>query len=108
MSDRKEESSGLSRRDLLRAGVIGATGLAAVRGAVALNSKQAYTQGDGGPATGRAHEQHGANHAVGELRPGGFDPTQFLTHFEYGRTSQLPNGQTLVAVGPQPAATPAQ
>ena len=96
MSDRKEESTGLSRRDLLRAGVIGATGLAAVRGAVALNNpKQAYTQRDGGPATGSAHEEHGANLAVGELRPGGFDPMKFLTHFDYGRESQLPSGQTL-------------
>ncbi len=94
-SDSKEEQSGLSRRDLLRAGLIGATGLAAVRGAVALKPKQAYTQGDGGPAAGSAHQQHGANAAMGELRPGGFDPMKFLTHFEYGRVSKLANGQTL-------------
>ncbi|MEX2281649.1 MAG: multicopper oxidase domain-containing protein [Gemmatimonadota bacterium] len=95
MSDGKKESSGLSRRDLLRAGVIGATGLAAVRGAVALRPDQAYTQRDGGPASGSGHEEHGANLAVGELRPGGFDPMAFLTHFDYGKVSKLPNGQTL-------------
>jgi FtsP/CotA-like multicopper oxidase with cupredoxin domain len=94
MSDPKEVG-GLSRRDLLRAGVMGATGLAAVGGVSALKAKQAYTQQDGGPVSHESHEKHGANTPVGDLRPGGFDPMAFLKHFDYGRVSTLPNGQTL-------------
>ena len=93
MSDQQE--AGLSRRDLLRAGVIGATGLAAAGGASALRAKQAYTQRDGGPVSRESHELHGANTPVGDLRPGGFDPMAFLKHFDYGKESKLPNGQTL-------------
>src|SRR5687767_12825947 len=82
----------LSRRDLRRAGALGAAGLGMATGARVLKPKQAYTQQDGGPPVG--HEMHGANVAVGTLRPGGFDPTAYLDRFDYGVVSTLPNGQT--------------
>ena len=85
----------LSRRDLLRAGALGAAGLAAAQGALALKPRQQYTQNDSGPEGVRGHELHGANGAVGELRPGGFDPSRFLKQFDYGKVSRLPSGQTL-------------
>jgi manganese oxidase len=94
MSD-QQEKPGMTRRDVLRAGVLGATGIAAASGVVALKPKQGYTQRDGGPSAGLGHELHGANGAVGELRPGGFDPMAFLTAFDYGKVSTLPTGQTL-------------
>jgi len=32
---------------------------------------------------------------VGDIRPGGFDPTAFLTHFDYGTVSKTADGQTV-------------
>ena len=98
MSDQQENDKkiALSRRDLLRASAIGAAGLAAAGGVRALKpDAQAYTQNDGGPLHGPGHEMHGGNAPVGELRPGGFDPTRYLKAFDYGRMSKLPSGQTL-------------
>jgi FtsP/CotA-like multicopper oxidase with cupredoxin domain len=97
MSDdeRAEGKTPLSRRALLRAGALGAAGLAATQGVRALKPKQGYSQNDSGPRQGAGHELHAANMAVGELRPGGFDPMRFLTHFDTGRESRLANGQTL-------------
>ena len=89
-----ESGRPVSRRDLLRAGARGAAGLAVASGARALKPKeQQYTQNDGGPAVG--HELHSGNMAVGDIRPGLFDPTKYLKEFDYGRVSKLPNGQTL-------------
>jgi FtsP/CotA-like multicopper oxidase with cupredoxin domain len=85
MSDRK-----LSRRELLKAGALGTVGLAAGGGAA---SQPALVQGDSaGPQT------HGSHHdmvTVGQLAPGSFDPTAFLTRFDGGTVSTLPGGQTL-------------
>jgi hypothetical protein len=49
-------------------------------------------------AGGSAHEAHPAHanlDVVGDLQPGGFDPGAFLTTFDYGRVSRLPDGRTL-------------
>jgi FtsP/CotA-like multicopper oxidase with cupredoxin domain len=76
---------------MLKAGAAGAATLASAAGALAVSTRTA-AQAPLEPAHG--HEMgHGA--AVGELRPGGFDPTAFLTHFDLGRVSTLPSGQTL-------------
>lgn len=48
-----------------------------------------------GPADATSHAVHGPNETVGTLRPGGFDPSAFLTHFDTGRLSRLPSGQPL-------------
>ena len=77
----------LTRRQLLAAGAIGGVGLATGGSALALQSKS------GTPATPLS--THHDMMAVGELRPGSFDPTAFLTQFDLGRVSRLANGQTL-------------
>ena len=67
----------LSRRDALRAGAIGTVGLAAGAGGLSL---PALGQG---PAT--QDTTRGSHHdmmTVGQLAPGSFDPTGFLTRFE--------------------------
>jgi FtsP/CotA-like multicopper oxidase with cupredoxin domain len=82
---------GLSRRDLLRAGAFGAAGLAAAGGALGFRPQAGAAVAT--PGTQAHHD--GANDAVGELRPGGFDATSFLTHFDRGRETRLASGQTL-------------
>ncbi|SRR6266545_684818 len=83
----------LSRRDLLKVGAMGTVGLATAGGAFALQADTAraavpQVQGAGGHIT-----SHHDMVAIGELRPGGFDPTKYLTHFDTGRVSRLPSGQ---------------
>ncbi|HYC33418.1 MAG TPA: multicopper oxidase domain-containing protein [Gemmatimonadales bacterium] len=77
----------LSRRDLLRAGALGTVSLAAGTGALALPV----------PAQ-QAAEPRGSHHdmaTVGQLAPGSFDPSGFLTRFDGGVESRLSSGQTL-------------
>jgi FtsP/CotA-like multicopper oxidase with cupredoxin domain len=77
----------LSRRDLLRAGALGTVGLAAGTGALAFPA----------PAQ-QVPEQRGSHHdmvTVGQLAPGSFDPSAFLTRFDRGQESRLPSGQVL-------------
>jgi FtsP/CotA-like multicopper oxidase with cupredoxin domain len=87
----KASGSGLSRRDLLRAGALSAAGLAAAGAVVRARGESAVEIESN---MNEAH-QHGANGAEGTLRPGGFDPSAFLTAFDYGSVSKLPGGQTL-------------
>lgn len=85
----------MTRREAVRRGALGTVGLAAVGTACVRREKQ-LTAADtlkGGLAPG--HGSHNDMIAVGELRRGSFDPTAFLTHFDYGRVSRLPSGQTL-------------
>jgi hypothetical protein len=47
---------------------------------------------------GMDHSAHGGNMTTGDVdttSPGAFDPTKYLTDFDYGKVSTLPNGQTL-------------
>src|SRR5687767_11421900 len=89
---RSEESTPrVSRRDLLRAGALGAAGLAVVSGARALKQDAPARPG----ALQAGHDLHGGNMAVGDIKPGLFDPTKYLKDFDYGRVSKLPSGQTL-------------
>jgi FtsP/CotA-like multicopper oxidase with cupredoxin domain len=85
------EPNQISRRDLLRAGAVGAAGLAAAAGA--LSASWAKTS----PSTPQAEGGHGIGHgsAVGELRAGGYDPAAFLTEFDTGTVTRLPDGRTL-------------
>jgi FtsP/CotA-like multicopper oxidase with cupredoxin domain len=87
------ESNGtpLSRRDLLRAGALGAAGLAAASGALVIRPRTGVAQ------LGLHADSHSAHvmAAVGDIRPGGFDPSAFLTTFDYGKVSTLPDGRTL-------------
>jgi len=86
---------GLSRRDLLRAGAAGAVGLAASGSALAFQSS-------GEPGSTAEDQNLGQGHAHLHGMAGGrdvdltrFDPDAFLTHFDWGRSSTLSNGQTL-------------
>jgi FtsP/CotA-like multicopper oxidase with cupredoxin domain len=81
----------LSRRELIRAGLAGAASLAAATGAAAMGSRAGRAQEPGSPA----HEPHEVMATIGDIRPGGFDPMAFLTHFDTGRVSRLPSGQIL-------------
>lgn len=85
-------ATGISRRDLLRAGALGVAGLAAAGGA-AVAGAQGPKQAGGGARTG--HAGHDAMLTVGDITPGGFDPTAYLTEFDEGRRSRLPDGRTL-------------
>ena len=85
----------ITRRQAVKWGALGTVGLAAAGAACVPNPDRSPPSDTlkGGLAPG-----HGSHHdmiAVGELRRGSFDPTAFLTHFDYGRVSRLPSGQTL-------------
>jgi len=89
-----DKREGLSRRDLLRAGVAGAAGLTAA-GPLVLGAggASARTPIQAGVHDGRGHDA-GLMAAVGDIGPG-FDPTAFLRHFDTGRVSRLESGQVL-------------
>ena len=80
----------LSRRGLLGAAALGGVGLATGSAAVAL-------QGQGGHLGEQpdSMSMHHPMESVGDIASGGFDPTAFLSEFDYGKVSTLPTGQTL-------------
>ncbi|MGH7578993.1 MAG: multicopper oxidase domain-containing protein [Gemmatimonadales bacterium] len=80
----------VSRRDALRAGALGTVGLAAGAGGLSLQAL-----GQGGAPQSPTHGSHHDMVTVGQLAPGSFDPTAFLTRFEGGNVSRLPSGQVL-------------
>jgi manganese oxidase len=82
----------ISRRDLLKASALGAAGLAAAGGAIALRPKTGSAQPE---ISQHAHMEAHSMDAVGDIDPRGFDPVKFLSDFDYGKVSTLPNGQTL-------------
>jgi FtsP/CotA-like multicopper oxidase with cupredoxin domain len=103
----------LSRRDFVRAGTASAA-LASTGGALALlapEGGQAFTGGHQGHAdpSGTAqqsstnhdeqgpHDGHTLSMTVGEVGEDaiGIDPMAFLTTFDYGKVSTLPDGRTL-------------
>ncbi|MGH7457666.1 MAG: multicopper oxidase domain-containing protein [Longimicrobiaceae bacterium] len=88
---------------MLKAGALGAVGLAAGGGSLAAASQAPLEAPSGskiqpprpGGIAHRVHASHENMMAVGEFAPGSFDPTAFLTHFDTGKLSRLPSGQTL-------------
>jgi len=95
---------GLSRRDFIRLG-LGST--LTVAGAAALSACSPTSEPMATESPAPAKTQHGGTYdsAGGSRMPGydgdvdhaanGFNPTDILTDFDYGKTSALPNGQTL-------------
>lgn len=83
----------ISRREFIRTSALTAVGLAGASLAVTQKGK---AQHDGGSAEHAGHSQHMAM-AVGEVdhQANGFNPSDLLTDFDYGRVSRLENGQTL-------------
>ena len=77
----------LSRRDALRAGALGTVGLAAGTGGLSLPAL-----GQGPAAQDTTRGSHHDMMTVGQLAPGSFDPTGFLTSFDGGTVSRLPSG----------------
>jgi hypothetical protein len=90
-SGKRDSKKSLTRRSLLRkAGTTAAGGAAGAILGTSLASAQ----------TGATHMNHGggATFRLGgtvDYAANGLDPTVFLRQFDWGRTSRLPNGQTL-------------
>lgn len=92
----------LTRRKLIQAGALGAVGLAGA--AIACSPTQGVAP-TASPASGVTHTQHTSPTGDALFMPGfvgevdhaanGFNPTDILTDFDYGKVSTLPNGQTL-------------
>jgi FtsP/CotA-like multicopper oxidase with cupredoxin domain len=89
----------LSRRKFLKLGALGTLGVA---GAAALTQQNRVTAQEITPPTysdsgGIDHGMHGDNLTVGDVdtTPPNFDPMKYLTTFDYGKVSKLPNGQML-------------
>ncbi|MGH7542561.1 MAG: twin-arginine translocation signal domain-containing protein, partial [Gemmatimonadota bacterium] len=85
--------SGVSRRTVLKGGAL--AGAAALGGATF-----SQTGRRGGLLQPRVEVPHlhggaGGGGPVKDIRPGGFDPTAFATHFDTGKVSRLPDGRTL-------------
>jgi len=92
-----------SRRELLRAGGAGAA-LATAGGALSLllpeqgQASMSHTgQTTKAPASENAHTADAMSMTVGDVGPNaiGIDPMLFLTTFDYGKPSTLPDGRTL-------------
>jgi manganese oxidase len=93
----------LSRRDFLRVGATGAA-VASTAGALAmLAPERGHAEGahdhqqQPAAAPGDAHAAHGQTMTIGDVDTAAmaYDPSQFVTSFDYGAVSTLPNGQTL-------------
>lgn len=90
----------LSRRDFLKIGTVstlGAAGIATLtqQSQAVAETPPAHPSNDQG---GIDHSVHGGNMTTGDVdttSPGAFDPTKYLTTFDYGKVSTLPSGQTL-------------
>lgn len=89
----------LSRRDFLRAGAVTLAGTFGVAATANLLSREERRRVGreiicGMDATGGTHGMAGV---IGEVdhEANGFNPTDLMTDFDYGKVSTLPNGQTL-------------
>jgi FtsP/CotA-like multicopper oxidase with cupredoxin domain len=99
-ADHDRIQQAVSRRAFLRAGLGGIIGVA---GAGILSGSapgaRAEPSGTGHAPSGHAggHGSHGGMSVMGTVDSGrnGFDPIQMLVDWDYGRTSTLPNGQTV-------------
>jgi manganese oxidase len=80
----------LTRRQMLKVGALGTASLAAGGSVLSLPG---VAQGDAKAGQGQA--SHHDMMTVGQLAPGSFDPTAFLTHFDTGTVSRLPSGQVV-------------
>jgi FtsP/CotA-like multicopper oxidase with cupredoxin domain len=85
----------ITRRAVLK-GALGTAALATAGGALGLGSQERAagleTGSNGGHA---AHPAHASLDVVGDIQPGGFDPSSYLTAFDHGRVSRLPDGRTV-------------
>ena len=86
----------LSRREFLKAGALGLAGTlgVAAAGKLASNPPAGHGQHDG---PGHDGGPHGMAGPVGEVdhEKNGFNPSELLTDFDYGKVSRMPSGQRL-------------
>jgi manganese oxidase len=80
----------ITRRQILKVGALGTASLATGGSVLSLPG---LAQGDAKAGKGQA--SHHDMMTVGQLAPGSFDPTAFLTHFDTGMVSHLASGQVL-------------
>lgn len=89
----------LTRREFVRTGTIGAALVAAAGGGLARQRVEGVRAKapEHVPARHEAHEAHLDAATVGDVgsTPAGIDPSAFLTAFDYGSTSIMPDGRTL-------------
>jgi FtsP/CotA-like multicopper oxidase with cupredoxin domain len=85
----------LSRRDFLKAGALGLVGtLGAAASSQLINPPPSHPHQDGGHDGGGPHGMTMPNGEVNHER-NGFNPTDTLTDFDYGKVSTLPSGQRI-------------
>ena len=94
--------TGFSRRDFLKAGGLALLGTTSVAAIAQANHSDAHPLTHNHSANLTPTPPHGGHDGnlpgtVGEVDHdrNGFDPTNLLTDFDYGKASKLPNGQTL-------------
>ncbi len=91
--NKKKEAKIVSRRSFIKVGGLGA--LALTLSNLLPGKWQGNATEHGSEATALGHEKSG--HIVNASNPSvmshGFDPMKFLTNFDYGKVSTLPNGQ---------------
>ena len=95
MPDDETERAALPRRRFLEFGVFATV---AAAGAGLLSGKETMArQGSALPGTLTTHEHLPSfqGKVVPEVTANGFNPTSFLTSFDYGKTSRLSDGRTL-------------
>jgi FtsP/CotA-like multicopper oxidase with cupredoxin domain len=89
----------VTRRGLLKIGAIGAGSILSVpllNRLVPVGAQTQYAPASGSTKESRfSHDDHARSGTVGDVDTTRFDPTEFLTKFDYGKASKLPNGQTL-------------
>src|SRR5690349_4986758 len=97
----KQMKNRFSRRDFLKAGGLAVLGTAGVAAVTQVNSKDSHEGHNhtGNAAPVKQHGDHGDGlpGTMGEVdhEKNGFNPTDILTDFDYGKVSTLSNGQTL-------------
>jgi manganese oxidase len=89
-----------SRRQLFKAGsaAVALAGISGLRAATdAANPEHSHGANASVEATTPGHNHGGLSMTVGDVDTAamGFDPSSFVTTFDYGETSEMPNGQTL-------------
>ncbi|MCZ6678887.1 MAG: multicopper oxidase domain-containing protein [Candidatus Poribacteria bacterium] len=88
------EKRRLSRRNLFK-GFMGITSVAGVTAVLANPSVKEEGSISTYPSTPAPHNAHTQMGVVGDVRTNGFNPTQFLTDFDYGEDSKTLGGQTV-------------
>lgn len=94
-----KKENALSRRSFLKVGSLGALGLAVANLLPGRWQSEARANGGHENNTAASDSAKGSHSMSSKKNPTvmkhGYDPMKFLTHFDYGKISKLPNGQTL-------------